>query len=322
MNLFIYLHYKKLNLKSNTYKNINTDVITNYFKSNTMSTTSFHLQQQAELREYLSTNTCIVCDTDRHSCSSCDSNAILEFEIKLLQKILLLVTHPHGGDLIWLYLKNNNYYMLATFAHTRLNMPVDINNLEEDDYICHIWMNYRNVFRYGLADERIIQLETRLHHCMELHPNYLFQSAVNSLLQLSRNFNNNVLEQEETQEEEEEDHVPINVIEPGDDDDVEISDYLLQLNSSQNDDINEFDIDLFMGYIEELPLSVDCPICLENIPLDKVVRLQCDEKHLYCSDCIVDVCHANPKCSLCRVSIENITVYSDETFDTIAPCLM
>jgi len=291
-----------------------------------MSTTSFHLQQQAELREYLTTNTCIVCDTNWHSCSSCDSNAILEFEIQLLQKILLLVHHAHGGDLIWLHLKNSNYYMLATFAHTRLNMPVNINNLEdleEDVYICYIWMNYRNVFRYSLQDEPIRELEARLHHCMELHPNYLFQNAVNSLLQLSRNFNTNT----NGSDQEEEDHVPVNVIEPEDDEyerQYELG-FLQQVAAEDEfslDSEDDFNIDLFMGYIEDLPSSVECPICLENIPLDKVVRLQCDDKHMYCSECIVDVCHANPKCSLCRTPIENITVYSDKTMDDIAPCLM
>jgi hypothetical protein len=296
-----------------------------------MSATSFHIQQQAELQNYLNTNRCIVCNTDDHTCSSCNSYDILEFEIKLIQKILFLFTHPHGGDLIWLYLKNSHYYTLATFAHTRLNMPVNVHNLEEDEYISYIWMNYRDAFRYGINNEPIRTLESRLHYCMELHPHYLFQSAVNSLMRLSRNLNDLIQDQEQDQdqeeqeEEEDQDHVPINVIGIEDEDEdpnlgLELLHVgALQLETTMNEIDDDFDIDLLPGEIEELPLSNECPICMENIQPEKVVRLQCDEKHIYCSDCIVEICFANPKCSLCREPIQTITIFSDETFDTIAP---
>lgn len=300
-----------------------------------MSLFSLELQQHAELRDYLNTNRCIVCNTGAHSCSTCNSNDILEFEIKFLQKILLYVTHDYGGDLIWLYLKNSDYRMLAVFSYTRLNMPINVNNLTEDEYVCYIWMNYENVFRYSLSDEPIRRIESRLRYCMELHPDYLFQSAVNNLLQLSRNLNtlNEDLDQDQYLQEEEEEHLPINIIGVDEDDDdehhalnlLQMNIHIQQLNQlpldSENEE-NKFNIDLLSGYIDELPLIVECPVCLENIALENVVKLQCDEKHLYCSNCILEICHANPKCSLCRVPIETITTYSYETLDEIAPYLM
>ena len=48
-----------------------------------MSLVSLELQQHAELRDYLNTNRCIVCNTGAHSCSTCNSNDILEFENKI-----------------------------------------------------------------------------------------------------------------------------------------------------------------------------------------------------------------------------------------------
>ena len=89
-----------------------------------------------------------------------------------------------------------------------------------------------------------------------------------------------MFQNQEDQDQDQEEHVPINVIEPDDSDDDDDEQHsalqLLQLNSRQFDSDNEFNIDLFSGYIEDLPSIVECPVCLENIPLENVVKLQCE----------------------------------------------
>ena len=310
------------------------------------SVTPFQLQQQAELRDFIHSNSCIICSHSQHTISSCDSMDVIEFEIKLLQKILSLRTHPHRSDLLWLYLKNSHYYMLATFAHTRLHMPLETTDTgeDEDNYISYIWSSYSELFRYNPHNnERAYNILTeRLRICMDSHPDYEIQRLV---YQDSRNGNG---ADNEDEDEDEDEYIPGNVIEyvgEGEEEsqdwlggelmEVESQDWLggehtevgrsTQIEQRESmEEQNWFDIDLLNGEAEldDIPLSIDCPICLEEIPQMNIVKLQCNHAHLYCSSCIVNVCHENPKCSLCRVPIQTITIYSDETMDELAPYLV
>lgn len=87
------------------------------------------------------------------------------------------------------------------------------------------------------------------------------------------------------------------------------------LPGETDDLLNENDMD-------DSITSIECPICFTDTELDKIVKLQCDSRHLYCYECIIHICNSLPICSLCRTEIKTITIYSDETFDEVAPYVM
>lgn len=287
--------------------------------------------QQSQLRNAFSQNVCILCNDTSHLTNNCTCELILEFEINLIQRILLLFNSPHMEDLIWVYLKNMQYVILATFVHSRLQSPIptDDHMWSVDEYITPIWHFYMDPFMDADDDEKksiFTALEQRMNHCIENHPNFILQNAVSGLLQLSRSLNIH-------QQEEDEEAIPTNVIEV-ENDDIDFSQISFnnQINTIfQFEDERRFNIELLSGDIDELDeilinenseKDTECPICMENISLDKIVKLQCDKKHLYCSECIVSICYSNPTCSYCRKTIETITTYSDETMDSIAPYLI
>ena len=218
--------------------------------------------------------------------------------------------------------------------------------MDEDGYVSHIWMQYMDIFRNPNDDIKLYyyrMIEQRLQNCLQhLHPDYAFQNAANGLLQLSMNLqtlNQNFLEEEQ---EEEEEPVPLNVIDE-DEDTEDLEDQNIQYQNLYNWDTDVLSIvlgpdeasdlidqllersrfELFTGNINDLPEAVECPICFENVELSNVAHLQCNINHRYCSDCMLHICdNANPRCSLCREEIREITVYSDDTFESVAPYLI
>jgi hypothetical protein len=55
-------------------------------------------------------------------------------------------------------------------------------------------------------------------------------------------------------------------------------------------------------YYDKLKTKIECPICLETIPTNRLDWSKCG--HKYCKECLITLKRqTNPKCAMCRVKL-------------------
>ena len=265
--------------------------------------------QASEIYSRICQGKCVLCNTAEHTTSVCDAIELVNFEIDIIEKIISIFTNTNTNtnlkSIIENYLHEQPYILLAGLSHSQMAMPVNLIEIPIDNYVWYILTFYVNILS---ERDGLFLLEQRLDFKRDIRRIHMYRGG------LGRYLSNTAVIEVDTDVLSEEGGT---------------NDWL----SDGDEDVERVDIDILVGNTDDLlkeyneadinsvKTCMECPICFTDMPLEKMVKLQCDNRHVYCSDCILSICKINPICSLCRKEITAITIYSDETFADVGPYL-